>query len=190
MARRAGIDLGLDRFDELSRATPVIADIAPTGRFLMEDFAYSGGLRGLLARITDLLALDARTVTGRTLGEELAGAEVYDDEVIRPRDRPVGTSGGLAVLRGSLAPDGAVIKPLAGEERLRSHEGPAVVFDDIADLSERIDDASLDVSEDSVSCSATPAPSRPECPSGGCCPCLGPCSRMECETWCGSPTHA
>jgi dihydroxy-acid dehydratase len=150
MARRAGIELGLDRFDELSRTTPVIADIAPTGRYLMEDFAYSGGLRGLLSRVTDMLALDARTVSGRTLGEELAGAEVYDDEVIRPRDRPVGTSGGLAVLRGSLAPNGAVIKPLAGEERLRSHEGPAVVFDDIADLSERIDGASLDVSENSV----------------------------------------
>ena len=150
MASRAGCRLSLDRFDELSRATPVIADISPTGRFLMEDFAYAGGLLGLLARIPDLLALGSLTVAGSTLGDEIERAEVFDDEVIRPRDRPVAENRALVVLRGSLAPDGAVIKPHAGDPRLHRHQGPAIVFDDMGELTSRIDDPTLGITEDTV----------------------------------------
>ena len=109
----------------------------------MEDFFYAGGLRALLARIGDLLALDAATVNGRTLGENVAGAAVWNDDVIRPRDRPLVAADSLAVLRGNLAPDGAVIKPTAAEPRLLRHKGPAVVFADYNDMAARIDDPAL-----------------------------------------------
>ena len=112
------------RFDQLARTTPVIGNIRPGGRFLMEDLYYAGGLRALLARLGDLIHRDAATVTGRTLGEEIAGAEVYDDEVIRPLDRPVSASGGLAILHGTLAPEGAVIKTVAASPRCCRHRGP------------------------------------------------------------------
>ena len=150
MARRAGIPLDLDRFQQLSAKTPVLADIRPSGRFLMEDFYYAGGLRALLAEIRDLLALDCRTANGRTLGENLAGAEVYNAEVIRKRANPLLAAGGLAVLRGNLAPDGAVIKPAAAEPRLLKHAGKAVVFEDYNDMAARVDDPALDVDADSV----------------------------------------
>ncbi|MGE5170872.1 MAG: L-arabinonate dehydratase [Rudaea sp.] len=150
MARRAGIALSLDRFDALSRRTPLLANIRPAGEYLMEDFFYAGGLRALMARIADLLALDARTVEGKSMGEALAGAEVFDDEVILPRARPLVGSGSLAVLRGNLAPDGAVIKPGAAEARLLRHRGPAVVFQDYDDMAARIDDAGLPVTAESV----------------------------------------
>ncbi|HEY1438268.1 MAG TPA: L-arabinonate dehydratase [Casimicrobiaceae bacterium] len=150
LARRAGIPLTLDRFDELSRTTPLIANIRPAGKYLMEDFFYAGGLRALLATIGDKLALDARTVNGRTLGENVSGAEVFNREVILPRDKALVASGSLAVLRGNLAPDGAVIKPAAAEPRLLKHSGPAVVFADYNDMAARIDDPALDVSADSV----------------------------------------
>ena len=130
LARRAGIALDLDRFDAISRRTPVVADLRPAGRFLMEDFYYAGGLRALLSTITDLLDLGAMTVSGKSLGENLAGAKVHNPEVILPRDRPMVASGGLAVLRGNLAPQGAVIKPPAAEARLHRHTGRAVVFED------------------------------------------------------------
>jgi dihydroxy-acid dehydratase len=149
MARRAGVDLSLDRFDELSRSTPVLADIRPGGRYLMEDFHYAGGLLALLAELRELLHLDARTVGG-SLGEACAGAEVYDSEVIRSLERPVMPSGALAVLRGSLAPDGAVIKAVAADPALLHHRGPAVTFEDQADLEARIDDPDLPVTADSV----------------------------------------
>ncbi len=149
MARRAGVDLTLDRFDELSRSTPVLADIRPGGRYLMEDFHYAGGLLALLAELRELLHLDARTVGG-SLGEACAGAEVYDSEVIRSLERPVMPSGALAVLRGSLAPDGAVIKAVAADPALLHHRGPAVTFEDQADLEARIDDPVLPVTPDSV----------------------------------------
>jgi dihydroxy-acid dehydratase len=109
MARRCGIPLSLDRFDELSRRTPLLANVRPAGKYLMEDFYYAGGLRALLARVSDLLALDARTIGGTTLGEAIAGAAVFNDDVILPRERALVESGSLAVLRGNLAPDGAVI---------------------------------------------------------------------------------
>jgi len=150
LARRAGVPLALDRFDELSRRTPLIANVRPAGKFLMEDFYYAGGLRALLARIRDLLVLDARTVNGTTLDENIAGAECYNDEVILPRERALVASGSLAVLRGNLAPDGAVIKPAAAEPRLLQHAGPAVVFANYNDMAARIDDPDLRVTADSV----------------------------------------
>ncbi len=150
VARRAGVPLSIDRFDELSRRTPLIANIRPAGKFLMEDFFYAGGLRALLAEISDLLALDARTVNGHTLGENIAGAEVFNHEVILPRDKALVASGSLAVLRGNLAPNGAVIKPAAAEARLHKHTGPAIVFTDYNDMAARIDDPALKVTADSV----------------------------------------
>jgi dihydroxy-acid dehydratase len=150
LARRAGVALTLERFDELARRTPLVADLRPAGRFLMEDFFYAGGLRALLARIGDLLAQDAATVNGRTLGENVAGAAVWNDEVIRPRDRPLVAADSLAVLRGNLAPDGAVIKPAAAEPRFLRHNGPAIVFADYNDMAARIDDPELPVTADSV----------------------------------------
>jgi dihydroxy-acid dehydratase len=150
VARRAGIALSIDRFDELARRTPLVANIRPAGKYLMEDFYYAGGLRALLAEIADLLSLDARTVSGRTLGENLVGAEVFNHEVILPRDKALVASGSLAVLRGNLAPDGAVIKPAAAEPRLLSHTGPAMVFTDYNDMAARIDDPALPVTADSV----------------------------------------
>ncbi|MBI4205531.1 MAG: dihydroxy-acid dehydratase [Betaproteobacteria bacterium] len=151
MAGRAGIDLKLDRFDEIARTTPVLANIRPAGdKYLMEDFYYAGGLRALLAELGSQLRLDCATVNGRTLGENIAGARIYNDDVIRTRDKPVSASGGLAVLRGNLAPDGAVIKPTAAEAHLLKHTGPAVVFRDYNDMAARIDDENLKVDENSV----------------------------------------
>jgi dihydroxy-acid dehydratase len=150
MARRAGCALDLDRFDELARATPLVANIRPAGKYLMEDFFYAGGLRALMEAIRDRLHTDAPTVNGRTLGENIAGAKVFDDDVILPRDRALLAGGSLAILRGNLCPDGAVIKPAASEPRLHRHKGRAVVFEDYHDLSARIDDPDLDVDADSV----------------------------------------
>ena len=150
MAGRAGASLDLDRFDALSRRTPFLANIRPSGKFLMEDFFYAGGLPGLLARLKDKLNLDCRTVNGRTLGQNVEGAFVFNDEVIAPRDLPLGPEGGVAVLRGNLCPDGAVIKHTAVEPRLKQHAGPAVVFRNYNDLEARIDDPALPVTADSV----------------------------------------
>ena len=134
----------------MSRKVPVLANIRPSGRYLMEDFYYAGGLRALLSELKDLLHLDCRTVNGHTLNENLEGAEIFNTEVIRPRSNPLYQEGGLAVLRGNLAPNGAVIKPSAAEPRLLQHTGKAVVFKDYNDMAERIDDPALDVTEDSV----------------------------------------
>jgi dihydroxy-acid dehydratase len=150
MARRSGVPLTIDDFDDTARGTPVLANIRPGGAYLMEDFFYAGGLRGLLSRIEDLLHLDRPTVAGVTLDETLAGAEVFDDDVIRPRDKAVFAEGGLAVLRGNLAPNGAVIKYLAADPALLTHTGPAVVFDGYKDMMARVDDEDLDVDENSV----------------------------------------
>jgi dihydroxy-acid dehydratase len=150
MARRAGCALDLARFDELARKTPLIANLRPAGKYLMEDFYYAGGLRALLERIRDRLKLDAPTVNGHTLGENIAGARVFDDDVILPLDKALYQDGSLAILRGNLAPDGAVIKPAASEPRLHRHKGRAVVFSDYHDLNARIDDPALDVDADSV----------------------------------------
>ncbi|HEU0203287.1 MAG TPA: L-arabinonate dehydratase [Burkholderiaceae bacterium] len=150
MARRAGVPLTLDRFDEIAQRTPLIANLRPAGAYLMEDFYYAGGLRALLRHIRHLLHLDAQTANGRTLGENIADARVFNDDVILPLEKALVPGGSLAVLRGNLAPDGAVIKPAAAEARLHRHTGRAVVFNDYHDLSARIDDADLPVDENSV----------------------------------------
>jgi dihydroxy-acid dehydratase len=150
-ARRAGHDIGLDDFEKMSRKVPVIANVRPSGdTYLMEDFYYAGGLPALMTRIRDFLHLDALTVTGRTLGEIIADAAVYNDDVIRPLDKPIYTEGALAVLKGNLAPDGCVIKPSACDQRLLTHSGPALVFDDYASMLAAVDDESLDVTADHV----------------------------------------
>jgi dihydroxy-acid dehydratase len=151
MAGRVGIKLDLKRFDEISHRTPMIANIRPSGqRYLMEDFYYAGGLRALLDQIGPLLHLDCLTVNGGTLGENIAGAKVHNDDVIRSMDNPVAPQGGTAILYGNLAPNGAVIKPTAAEKRLLQHTGRAVVFTDYNDMAARIDDENLEVDENSV----------------------------------------
>ena len=150
MARRADVALTMETFDRVAQGIPLLANIRPSGKYLMEDFYYAGGLPALLAQLAPRLHLDALTVTGRTLGEVIAGAQIHAPDVIRGLDNPVKPAGGTAVLRGSLAPDGAVIKPTAAEERLLVHEGPAVVFRDIRDLKARVDRDDLDVTADSV----------------------------------------
>ena len=150
VARRAGVPLTIDRFDALAKRTPLIANVRPAGKYLMEDFYYAGGLRALLAEIRGLLSLSERTVNGRTLGENIAGAEVFNKDVILPLEQALVKGGSLAVLRGNLAPNGAVIKPAAAEPRLLQHKGPAVVFADYNDMAARIDDPKLPVTKDSV----------------------------------------
>jgi dihydroxy-acid dehydratase len=150
MAGRCGLQLDLALFDKISRRVPVLADIRPSGRFLMEDFYYAGGLGALMGEIRDLLHLDCATVSGRTLGENLADARIHNAEVIRARGNPLFSSGGTTVLYGSLAPDGAVVKTSAADPRLLKHIGPAVVFQDYNDLDARINSADLDVTADSV----------------------------------------
>src|SRR5262245_58975236 len=151
MAGRAGIKLPLERFNQFSARTPLLANVRPSGdKYLMEDFYYAGGLRALLAELKDLLYLKAKTVNGRTLGENLEGARIYNADVIRKRRKPLKKSGGLVVVRGNLAPSGAVIKASAAEPRLLKHTGKAVVFDDYNDMAARIDRDDLDVDADSV----------------------------------------
>jgi dihydroxy-acid dehydratase len=148
LARRSGVPLDLVRFDEISRRVPVLANIRPSGEYLMEDFYYAGGLRGLLSRLEGMLHLDRVTAGGRAISE--IHSSVYKDEVIRPLDDPLQEEGGLAVLRGNLAPDGCVIKHSAADPTLLKHTGPAVVFEGYDDLARRIDDPNLKVDEDSV----------------------------------------
>jgi dihydroxy-acid dehydratase len=151
MAGRAGVKLTLDDFDRVARTVPVLANVRPGGRtYLMEDFHFAGGLPGFLSRITDLLHLDRPTVSYDTLREQLDGALVHDDDVIRTRDNPVADEGGVAVLRGNLCPDGAVIKHISAAPHLLKHTGPAVVFDDYRTMQRTINDPSLDITADSV----------------------------------------
>ncbi|UGV27687.1 dihydroxy-acid dehydratase [Rhodopseudomonas boonkerdii] len=150
-ARRAGQDISLDDFERASRKVPVIANVRPSGdTYLMEDFFYAGGLPALMNRIKDHLHLDQITVTGKTLGENIAGAEVHNDDVIRTVEKAIYAEGALAVLKGNLAPDGCVIKPSACDPRFLKHTGPALVFDDYPSMKKAIDDESLDVSADHV----------------------------------------
>ena len=150
LARRAGIDLTLDRFDELARDTPILANLRPAGHYLMEDFYYAGGLPALLNNLRDLLDLQQKTITGKTLGENIEGAKVFNEDVIRTRENPLATSDGIAVLRGNIAPNGAVIKPPAAEPHLLKHTGKAVVFESYADMAARIDAPGLDIDEHSI----------------------------------------
>jgi dihydroxy-acid dehydratase len=153
MAGRCGVPLSLEDFDEISRRVPVLANIRPSGAYLMEDFYYAGGLPGLLGRLAQVpgaLHPDRLTVSGGTFGEQIADAPVHDEDVIRSPDNALAAEGGVAVLRGNLAPDGAVIKHIAAEPRLLKHTGPAVVFDDYHELQKRINDPSLSITPDSV----------------------------------------
>ncbi|WP_280154419.1 L-arabinonate dehydratase [Piscinibacter sp. XHJ-5] len=151
MSRRAGCEVGLDDFDAASRQVPVIANIRPSGdTYLMEDFYYAGGLPGLMSRLTGHLRLGAMTVTGRTLGDNIASAQVHNDDVIRPLADPIYAEGALAVLRGNLAPDGCVIKPSACAPGLLQHTGPALVFDDYPSMKAAVDDDTLEVTADHV----------------------------------------
>ena len=149
LARRAGVEFGLDDFDAIGRQIPVLANIQPSGEYLMPDFAYAGGLPALLTRLADHLDLDCRTATGKRLRDTLSGARIENEDVIRPMDRPVATEA-LAVLRGNLAPNGSVIKPSASSKELQKHRGRAVVFDDAGDMEKRIHDPDLAVAADSV----------------------------------------
>jgi dihydroxy-acid dehydratase len=150
LAHRAGVPLSIDRFDELSRRVPVLADIRPSGRFLMEDFFYAGGMRAFMTRLAPQLALDAMTVSGTTLGETIAGATVWNDDVIRPYDHPLYPEGGTAILRGNLAPDGAVMKASAAEPRLLKHRGPALAFESYDEMAAAVEREDLDVTADHV----------------------------------------
>jgi len=150
LAKRAGFALSLERFDELARKIPVLANIRPSGKYLMEDFFYAGGLRALLKQLSSFLSLSEQTVDGKTLGELIADAKVFNDDVIRSVDKALVKSDGLAILKGNLAPDGAVIKPPAAEAHLLKHTGKAVVFKSYDDLSARIDSADLEIDANSV----------------------------------------
>ena len=151
MARRSGVDLSLADFEKKSREVPVIANIRPSGdTYLMEDFFYAGGLPAMLSRIESDLHTDCITVSGKTWGEALERAEVYNDDVIRSKDNPIYAEGALAVLKGSLAPDGCVIKPSACEPRLLQHSGPALVFDNYAEMKANIDKEDLEVDENTI----------------------------------------
>jgi dihydroxy-acid dehydratase len=153
MAGRCGVSLTLDDFDAISRRVPVLANIRPGGAYLMEDFYYAGGLPALLGQLATIpgaLHRGRLTVTGRTLGEQVENSPVHDEDVIRAPDHALTADAGVAVLRGNLAPDGAVIKHIAAEPRLLKHTGPAVVFDDYHQLQARINDPALGITADSV----------------------------------------
>ncbi len=150
IAGRLGVELTLDDFDRIGSSVPVLVDLLPAGRFLMEDFHRAGGLLAVLREVRELLDPGALTVTGRPLVDYLADAETWDSEVIRPRTEPLVAEGGIAVLRGTLAPGGALVKPAAASPHLLRHRGRAVVFDSIEDFHTRIDDPDLDVDADSV----------------------------------------
>jgi len=151
ISRRAGLAVTLDDFDAASRHVGVIANIRPSGNtYLMEDFFYAGGMPAMMKTMAGKLDLTARTVNGRTLGENIADAEVFNDDVIRPLDKPIYAEGALAVLRGNIAPDGVVIKPSAVAPHLLRHTGRALVFDDYPSLKKAVDDPNLDVSGDDI----------------------------------------
>jgi dihydroxy-acid dehydratase len=150
MARRAGVKIDLKDFDEFASRVPVILNLRPSGKWLMEDLHIAGGTRAFFSRLKSMLHLDAATVSGKTIGEGIGDAQVYNDDVIRPLNDPIASSGGTAILYGNLAPDGCVIKPPAAEARLLTHTGPAIVFDSYDAMSEAVNDPDLDVTADHV----------------------------------------
>lgn len=151
MARRAGQDIGLEDFETYSRKVPVIGNVRPSGTtYLMEDFFYAGGIKGLMGNIKEHLDLTCLTVSGRSIGENIEGAKIYNDDVIRPTSNPIYGEGSLAVLKGNLAPDGCVIKPAAMDQKFLKHSGPAVVFDDYPSMKKAVDDESYPFTPDSV----------------------------------------
>ena len=149
MARRAGVPISLKDFDEVASRVPVIVNLRPSGKWLMEEFHIAGGTRALLSRLKPMLHLDARTVAG-TMADAVGDAQVYDDDVIRPLNDPIAASGGTAILYGNLAPDGCVMKPPAAEPRLLQHTGPALVFDSYDEMKQAVDDLELAVTADHV----------------------------------------
>jgi dihydroxy-acid dehydratase len=150
MARRAGIALGMQRFDDISRQVPVIANITPSGKYLMEDFYYAGGLRALMAEMRDLLDLSCLTVNGKTLGENIAGAKTWLPDVIHPLSDPLYAEGATAVLAGNIAPRGCVMKPAAAERRLCRHRGRVIAFEDYNHMAREVEREDLDVTPDHV----------------------------------------
>ncbi len=150
IAGRLGIDLPLKLFDQISRRTPLIANMRPTGKYQMEDLFYAGGIPAVLKQLLPFLHRDAFTVTGRSLAENVQDAQIHNTDVIRPLDNPLQAEGGLAVLWGNLAPDGVVIKHVAATPRLLQHRGRAIVFHDLDDLNARLNDPALDVSEENI----------------------------------------
>jgi len=150
IAGRVGVDIKLEDWDRLGKNVPTIVNLMPSGEYLMEDFCYAGGVPAAMKEIADLLHLDALTVTGRTMGENIAGVENFNPDVIREKSKALIKSGGIAVLKGNLAPNGAIIKPSAATPALMKHRGRAVVFETIEDMKARIDDPKLDVDENSV----------------------------------------
>jgi dihydroxy-acid dehydratase len=166
MARRAGVALDMQRFDEISRQVPVIANITPSGKYLMEDFFYAGGLRALMAAMSDLLDLSALTVTGRPLRDNIAGAETYLPDVIHPLSAPLHPEGATSVLTGNLAPRGCVMKPAAADKRLLQHRGKAIAFENYEHMAREIERDDLDVTPDNVmvlkNCGPKGGPGMPE----------------------------
>lgn len=150
IAGRVSVELPMTLFDELSETTPWLVNLKPSGEYLMEDFYYAGGLPAVMAQISDLLHTDSLTVSTHTVAENLEGAEIVNPDVIAPRENPLSTGGSLVVLYGNLCPDGAVLKRSACDPKLLQHEGSAVVFEDVYDMNERVEDPDLDVTADSV----------------------------------------
>jgi len=150
MARRAGIALDMKRFDDISREIPVLANVRPSGKYLMEDFYYAGGIRGLMAELRERLDLSCLTVTGMPLVDGLDGAKVHLRDIIRSLNDPISTAGATAVLTGNLAPRGCVMKPSAADPRLLRHRGPALAFEDYNHMAREIDRDDLDVTPDHV----------------------------------------
>jgi dihydroxy-acid dehydratase len=150
MAGRAGIKIPLEKFEEIGKKSPYLVNMRPSGKYLMEDFYYAGGLAAMLEGMRALLDTESLTCTGKTLGENVAGSKIHNNDVIRTPADPIQPEGGLVVLRGNLAPDGAVIKTTAAEPKLLQHTGRAMVFDDYNDMAARIDDPALDVDADSI----------------------------------------
>jgi len=150
LAGRAGIQIPLERFEEIGRKTPYLVNMRPSGKYLMEDFYYAGGLSALLEGMRDLLDVDVPTCTGKTLGDNIAGSKIHNSDVIHTPDKPMQAEGGLIVLRGNLAPDGAVIKTTAADPELLQHAGRAMVFDDYNDMAAKLEDPDLDVDANSI----------------------------------------
>ncbi len=175
--------------DHIGRRTPLLADVRPSGRYLFGDLDRVGGIGTVLKELSPLLRLDALTVSGTTLGEQVAASPAPDGEVVRPLIAPLRGEGTMRVLWGSLAPGGAVIKISAASRELLRHRGPAVVFDDINDLSSRIDDPDLDVSPESVLVLKNSGPAaRRVCRNGARCRCRKSSSSVASAIWSGSRT--
>jgi dihydroxy-acid dehydratase len=150
MARRAGIPVDMDRFDRLSREIPVLANVRPSGKYLMEDFFYAGGLRALMMALRDRLDLDCLTVTGKTVGQNIEGAQIHIPDIIHSLNDPIYAEGATAVLKGNLAPQGCVIKPAAAEKRFLKHRGKAIAFEDYNHMMREIERDDLDVTPDHI----------------------------------------